>query len=214
MPYKNRAGEMFSLKYWHKQRQMKQLKQAQYACLFNEAPPGEYVCLDCETSTLDPKNAELLYLAAVRIVGKRIALSERLELMVRPEGHIDPRTIPIHGLRQQDVSTGIPLAEAMRSFLDFIGARPLIGYYLEFDLAVINRHIRPWLGIALPNRTIEVSGLYYDKKVSAYRPEVDLALDAILEQLDLPRWPRHNALYDAITAAAIWLKIAYSKTPW
>lgn len=204
---------MFPWKQWHRRRQLRKLKLAQYACLFNEAPAGEYVCLDCETSSLDPKNAELLYLAAVRIVEKRVVLSKRLELMIRPEGNIDPSTIPIHGLRQQDVSAGMPPAEAMRNFLEFIGPRPLIGYYLEFDLAVINRYIRPWLGIALPNRTIEVSGLYYDKKVSAYRPEVDLALNAILEQLDLPRWPRHNALCDALTTAAIWLKLTYSKMP-
>ncbi|MDR2872484.1 MAG: 3'-5' exonuclease [Xanthomonadaceae bacterium] len=202
---------MFPFKSWRRRWLRSQLTNPEYAFLFDSPPADEYVSLDCETSSLDPRNAELLCIAAVRVIGNRIALSQRLELIVRPQGDIDPRTIPIHGLRQQDVDTGLSPQDAIGRLLHFIGARPLIGYYLEFDLAVIDRYLKPWLGISLPNQAVEVSSLYYDRHVSAYRPEVDLALDSILRQLELPHWPRHDALYDSVTAAAIWLKLKYSK---
>ena len=127
--------------------------------------------------------------------------------MLFRSGAIDPKTIPIHGLRQQDVAQGLTLHEALTQLLHFIGSRPIVGYYLEFDLAVINRQLKPWLGISLPNQGIEVSGLYYDKKVSAYRPDVDLSLETMLTELDIPPLPRHNPLNDAVIAALIFLKL-------
>ncbi|AOY01690.1 3'-5' exonuclease [Jeongeupia sp. USM3] len=189
----------------------RRLRDPRFAALFDPPPAGECVSLDCETTSLDARSAELLSIAAVPVRDGRVLLSEKLVLTVRPEGPIDAGTIPIHRLRPQDVAEGLPAHEALARLLDFIGPRPLVGYYLEFDLAIINRHLKPWIGIALPNRAIDVSTLYYDRHVSAYRPEVDLSLDAMLETLQLPRWPRHDALGDAVTAALIYLKLAANR---
>ncbi len=192
---------------WRTRYARSRLLDQRFSTLFDPPPPDEYVSLDCETSSFDPKSAELISVAAVRIIGNRIEMSKNLDLLIRPEGEIDPSTIPIHGLRLQDTADGLPVREAMEQLIAFIGPRPIIGYYLEFDTAIINRHVRPWLGINLPNTCIDVSGLYYDRHVSAYRPEVDLSLQSILATLDLPDIPRHNALQDALTTALIWLKL-------
>jgi DNA polymerase-3 subunit epsilon len=52
----------------------------------------------------------------------------------------------------------------MMQLMHFIGSRPLVGYYLEFDVAMVNRVLFPMLGMGLPQPKIEVSGLYYDYK--------------------------------------------------
>ncbi|MBE9609939.1 3'-5' exonuclease [Chitinilyticum piscinae] len=194
------------------QLQRRRLRDPAYAYLFAPPPAQEWVSIDCETTSLDPGSAEILSIAAVRISGNCISLSERLELLVQPEGAITPASIPIHGLRAQDVAAGLPVREALARLLAFIGSRPLVGYYLEFDLAVIDRQLRPWLGIGLPNPRIDVSGLYYDRMVTAYHPDVDLSLDAILHTLQLPDLPRHDPLNDAILAALIFLKL-HSQIP-
>ncbi len=198
---------MSLLTHWRRRRARNRLSDTRFDFLFDDPPAGEYVSLDCETTSLDPKSAELLSIAAVRVCGRRVVLSDSLTLIVRPEGRIDPRTIPIHRLRTQDVAEGVDPRAAMERLLDFVGPRPVIGYYLEFDMAVIDRHIKSWLGTGLPNERVEVSGLYYDRYVSAYRPEVDLSLQAILDKLDLPRLPPHDPLNDAVTAALVWLKL-------
>lgn len=192
------------LKIWYWQRQ---LRDPAFAFLCAPAPVNEWVCIDCETTSLNPKQAEILSIAAVMIRGNTILKSSSKQWLVKPSGRIDPKTIPIHGLRQQDVAHGLTLHEALAQLLHFIGSRPIVGYYLEFDLAVINRQLKPWLGIHLPNANIDVSGLYYDKKVSAYRPEVDLSLMTILQELELPVLPRHDPMNDALTAAMIFLKL-------
>ncbi|WP_297572445.1 3'-5' exonuclease [uncultured Deefgea sp.] len=193
-----------TFKSWQARRQ---LRDPQFEFLLAKPAPNEWVSIDCETTSLNPKQAEILSIAAVIIRGNTILKSSSQQWLVKPSGAIDPKTIPIHGLRAQDVAHGLTLHDALTQLLYFIGSRPIIGYYLEFDLAVINRQLKPWLGIALPNRAIEVSGLYYDKKVSAYRPDIDLSLDSMLTELDIPRLARHDPLNDAITAALMFLKL-------
>ncbi len=183
------------------------LRDASYAFLLASPPANEWISIDCETSNLDPQRAEILSIAAVPVKGNRIYRSEALRLTLKPEGDLAPGSIPIHQLRVQDLANGLSVDQALPQLLEFIGPRPLLGYYLEFDLAVLNRQIEPRLGIRLPNQAIEVSGLYYDRKVTAYRPEVDLRLSSILQDLELPDLPRHDPLNDAVLAAMIFLKL-------
>lgn len=189
------------------------LRDERFAFLFDEAPAEEWISIDCETSSLDPREAEILSIAAVPVCGNRILSSKTLRLILKPTRPIAAQSIPIHQLRQQDLVDGLPAQDALAQLLQFIGARPLIGYYLEFDLAVINRQLKPWLGIDLPNPAIEVSGLYYDRKVTAYRPEVNLRLNAILDDLDLPQLPLHDPANDALLAAMIFLKLRQQQGP-
>jgi DNA polymerase-3 subunit epsilon len=84
----------------------------------------------------------------------------------------------------------------------------VLGYYLEFDVAVLNKYLRPLLGIGLPNRQIEISGRYYDYKLRQ-QPDgrIDLRLAALIDDLGIPTLPRHDALNKAITAAMLYLAL-------
>ena len=57
------------------------------------------------------------------------------------------------------------MEEVLPELLRFIGSRPLVGFYLEFDVAMLNKHVRRLLGIELPNEQIEVSGIYYRAQI-------------------------------------------------
>ena len=121
---------------------------------------------------------------------------------------MEASNVKIHGLRPKDVSNGIPVAEAIKQLLDFIGARPLVGYYLEYDIKVINKFLKPMIGIGLPNKAIEVSGIYYDQEIKTKRDGyVDLRMASIIETLQLPDLPRHDALNDAINVALMYLML-------
>ena len=66
--------------------------------------------------------------------------------------------------------------------LEFIGPRPLIGYYLEFDLGMLDKYVRPLLGVAPAQpRAIEVSRLYYDWRAAQVPPggNIDLRFETI-----------------------------------
>ncbi|MEF3191302.1 MAG: 3'-5' exonuclease [Campylobacterales bacterium] len=189
--------------HWIKRR----VTDARYLKLFDENS-DEIVVFDTETTSLDPKTAELLSIGAVKVKKSTIKLSDRFEVVVRPEGEIDAESIKIHHLRHCDVEHGLSAKEAIEQFVDFIGGRCLAGYYLEFDRAMIDKYLLKLAGIRLPNRGIEVSALYYDYKIGRIpQGYVDLRFDTIMEDLKLPRLGKHDALNDAIMTALILIKL-------
>ena len=133
--------------------------------MYDAPPADEWVALDCETTGLDVRRDQIVSIGAVRIVGNRLLTSQRLELLVRPERALKADSVRVHRLRESDVAQGLDPQQAMRRLLDFIGSRPLVGYYLEFDVAMLNREIWPMLGVRLPQPKIEVSAMYYDYKL-------------------------------------------------
>lgn len=194
--------------------QQRQLRDSEWRFLVDAPPPGEWVALDCETTGLNPRSDEIIAIGAVRIVGNRVLTSERLELLVRPEHGVSAESIRVHRLREQDVQDGVPAEEAMRRLLRFIGARPLVGYYLEFDVAMINRTLKRTLGLTLPQEKIEVSRLYYDHVFQQLPPhkqqentEIDLRFATIMDALGLPTREAHDALNDAVMAALAFIKL-------
>ncbi|WP_298380168.1 DNA polymerase III [Azospirillum sp.] len=142
----------------------------------------ERVALHCDATSYDAASAEPLLLAALRVRGNRVLTSGALVLR-----------------REED---GFP-TDAGERLRRFIGPRPLIGYFLDFSAAMVERLI----GGPLANERIEVSGLYYDRKVrSLSKSAVDLRLDSLIQDLDLPV-RADDARGTALAAAMAWLRL-------
>jgi DNA polymerase-3 subunit epsilon len=189
-------------------RNAQKLKDEQYRFLFEEAPEDEVVVFDTETTGLNPKKDEILSIGAVKLKGNKILMSQKFELFVKPTREVGEQSIKIHQIRNIDLENGCEAREAITQFLHFIGARPLVGYYLEFDIKMINKYVKPWLGITLPNPQIEVSGLYHDKKIK-FIPDgvIDLRFDVMMNDLGLPIFGKHDALNDAVMTAMMYIKL-------
>ena len=184
------------------------LKDENYAFLFDEYEGDELVVFDTETTGLKPKKDEILSIGAVIIKGDQILTSQTFEVFLKPSKKISEKSITIHNIRPCDLEDAQEPHEGIDAFLHFIGSRTLIGYYLEFDVEMINKYIKPWLGISLPNRQIEVSALYFDKKINLIpQGNIDLRFDTIMRNLNIPNMGQHNAVNDAIMTAMIYLKL-------
>jgi DNA polymerase III subunit epsilon len=185
------------------------LRDQNYRFLFETPPEDEAVAIDCETTGLSTRKDDIVTVAAVKIRGSRILTSERFEATVKPSVALKPDAIKVHRLREQDIASGRTMAEVLPHLLRFIGARPLIGFYLEFDVAMLNRHVRRMLGIGLPNSQIEVSGTYYERKYGDAPPgtQVDLRFVSILSDLGLPVLDQHDAFSDALMTAMMYLAL-------
>jgi DNA polymerase III subunit epsilon len=186
------------------------LRDPTFRFLFDEPPPDEVVAIDCETTGLDARRDDIVSVAAVPIHGARILMSRRFEAMVRPGARMKAQAIKAHRLREGDVAAGRSIEDVLPELLRFIGSRPLVGYYLEFDIAMINRPMRRLLGIELPNARIEVSRLYYERKYGGVPPgaSVDLRFAAIIADLGLPALDQHDAASDALMTAMMYLRLA------
>jgi len=186
------------------------LNDENYAWLFEPYTGDEVVVFDTETTGLNMQKDAVLSIGAVKIKGDKILTSQSFELFLKPSKEISVESIKIHHIRPCDLEHALEPLEGVQKFLEFIGNRPLVGYYLEFDVAMINRLIKPWLGITLPNTQTEVSGLYFDKKIALIpQGNIDLRFDTILTELNIPRMGQHNALNDAIMTAMVYIKLQH-----
>jgi len=186
----------------------KKLKDEKYDFLFDKPSSDEFIVYDTETTGLNPKKDEILSIGAVKVKGNKILTSQKFELFVQPTKDISEESIKIHRIRNIDLQNGSKPYDALEQFLHFIGSRPLIGYYLEFDVKMINKYLKPFLGITLPNKQIEVSGIYHDKKIK-FIPDgnIDLRFDVIMKDLGLPIFGKHDAINDAIMTAMMYIKL-------
>jgi DNA polymerase-3 subunit epsilon len=183
------------------------LRDPSYRFLFEPGPEDEVVSIDCETTGLDRKRDEIISIAAIVIRGDRILASQAFQVVVRPNCAIAAEAIKVHGLREADVANARPIREILPQLLHFIGGRPVVGYYIDFDVAMLNRYVRDFIGVELPNERIEVSSLYYERKYGDAPPgtQIDLSFARVLEDLKLPRFNQHEAFSDALMTAMIYL---------
>jgi DNA polymerase-3 subunit epsilon len=190
------------------------LGDTRFAFMWEPPPENEWVALDCEATGLSVQRDEIISIGAVRIAGNRLLTSERLELLVKPSREISADAVRVHGLRERDVAQGLDIDEAMQRLMRFIGSRPLVGYFLDFDLGLINRAIFPMLGVRLPQRRFEVSSMFYEWKFRQLPPvaqqgnvNIDLRFATLMRELDLPERHAHDALNDAVMAGLAFLKL-------
>lgn len=189
---------------WNKKR----LKDKNFEFLFDTPPAKEYISLDCETSGLNPKKDEILSIGAVKIIDNKIVMRETFNIYVKPSKKIDADSIKIHYIRPIDLENALDPKEAIYKLLEFIGPRPIVGYYIKFDIAMISKYTKKYLGIKLPNETVEVSSMYYrTRKRSSDYEFIDLKFDTILKNLDIPALGKHDALNDAIMTSMMFLKL-------
>ena len=187
----------------------KALTDRNFEYLFDNYDGDEFVCFDCETTGLNPKIDDIISIGAVKINKNKILTSQKFERLAKPvKKQLDGESIKIHRIRSCDLENAEEIQKVIYDFLDFVGNRPLVGYFLEFDVAMINKYTKNFIGINLPNKQIEVSALYYDKKIGAIpQGNVDLRFDTIMKELNLPLMGKHDALNDAIMTSMIFIKL-------
>ena len=180
-----------------------------YTFLFDLDRTGEVVSLDCETSGFNALADDVVSIAAIKIRRSRVLTSEAFQAVLRPGAAMEVSAIKVHQLREQDVARGRTIREILPEFLHFIGSRPLVGYWIAFDVRMLNKYLFSTLNIHLPNRLIDVSKLYYERKYGNAPPgtPIDLRYAAILADLGLPALPQHDAFNDALGAAEMYVML-------
>ena len=180
-----------------------------YRFLFEPGPPDEVVVLDCETTGLNPRIDEVIAVAAIVIRGNRILTSEAYRAIIRADRVSTSESIKVHRLRARDVAEGRPVHVVLPELLRFIGGRPIVGYYVDFDVRMLDKHVLRYIEAKLPNRRIEVSEIYYALKYGGAPPGtvLDLRFRSILSDLGIPSLALHDAFNDALMTAMMYVQL-------
>lgn len=94
-----------------------------------------FVCIDCETTGLDPVQDRIIEVAAVLFTTNEII--DRFESLVDPECVIPESSIAIHNITQEMIAGKPLMISLVPKLLEFIGNRIIVGHGVGFDIEVI-----------------------------------------------------------------------------
>lgn len=169
-----------------------------------------YVIVDVESSGLNMAKDRLISIGAVALVGGRIDFSDAFQVILRQDQVSSHENILIHGIGGSTQSEGVEQAEALLSFLDYIGKDPLVAYHAFFDQAMIDKAMQEYLGSKLGQPWIDLAWVLPD--FFPHRNDNRVSLDSWLEVFAIENISRHNAVFDAYaTAKLLQVAIAHGK---
>ena len=174
--------------------------------LFNTT---RYVVVDVETSGLNLMQDHLISIGAVAVVNGQIALGESFYVVLQQETVSHKENILLHGIGGGEQTGGVPAADALLAFLEYLGKDPLIAFHVTFDQTMIQRAIRQYLGMSFDHPWSDMAYLMpaiYPAQASRYR-----SLDDWITLFNIQNDARHNALSDAMVTAQLF-QIALSQT--
>ncbi|NOU01016.1 MAG: 3'-5' exonuclease [Gallionella sp.] len=160
-----------------------------------------YVVVDVETSGLNLMQDHLISIGAVAVVNGQIALGESFYMVLQQETVSHKENILLHGIGGGAQTGGVPAADALLAFLEYLGKDPLIAFHVTFDQTMIQRAIHQYLGVSFGHAWADMAYLMpaiYPSYASRYR-----LLDDWITHFNIHNDARHNALSDAMVTAQL-----------
>ena len=99
---------------------------------------------DTETTGLDVFHDDIVQIAAVKMSNGQIVPGSALSLFIRTERPIPEKLGDIDNPIIEELKHHELLepAEALRRFVDYVGARPLLGHNADYDYHILDHNLR------------------------------------------------------------------------
>jgi DNA polymerase-3 subunit epsilon len=172
----------------------------------------EFTVLDTELTGLDPRHEEIVSIGAVRVRELRIVARETFSVLVEPRKDLPKQSTLIHRITPQQVKDRPRLRHVLPDFLEFVGSSLIVGHHVGLDMAFLNRALDAVYGVKLENPcldTLRMAQIYraehWENYYDRYALNVSYALSDLSAEWALPRFPAHNALFDAMQTAYLFL---------
>jgi len=162
-----------------------------------------FVVVDLETSGLNTLKDKILSIGAVTIEDSAIALGNQFSCTLRRENHAVSESVLIHQIPPSAVAAGMPPAQALLNFMDYVGGSPLLAFHAVFDQRMLVREMHDAFAYQLRHPFYDVAEiaqlLYPDHGMR------NPGLDDWVKYFGLQVLQRHNASADALVTAELML---------
>ena len=158
-----------------------------------------YVCIDLETTGLNPKLDKIIEIGAVKVINGEI--TETFETFVNPGRKLEQRIMELTGIRDEQLTDAPYIDEVLPDLLDFLGDLPLLGHSILFDYSFLKK-------AAVDRKlTFERQGVDTLKIARRFLTQLEhRSLDYLCEYYQIPH-NAHRALADARATVQLFGKL-------
>lgn len=158
-----------------------------------------YICVDVETTGLNPKEERLIEIGAVKVVEGQV--TEEFQSFVAPGKRLEERITVLTGITEKMLAHAPKASEVMPEFLEFCEDLPIIGHNIAFDYAFLKK--------AMVNERLvfEKKGLDTLRIARKYLPELESrSLEFLCRHFEIAH-TAHRALGDARATSELYQKL-------
>lgn len=157
----------------------------------------KFICLDTETTGLDPKNGGRI--CEIAMVGSRGGQREGFYTsLLNPECHIPPDVTAIHGITDEMTAKAPKFSSVALNIIDFLQGNVIVGHNAAFDICFIRKEFE-LSGLRMP----EVVVLDTLKFARTHCRFPNNRLGTVAEQLGISSEGWHRALADTVMTEKI-----------
>ncbi len=152
-----------------------------------------FVCLDCETTGLDPQNDRIIEIALVRFDFECII--ETFETLIDPQVPIPEISTSIHHITDQMVQGKPKITEVLPKIFAFISRQVIVGHGINMDLTFLSNAVRQ-NNLAIPL----ISPVYIDtlRLARLYGESPINSLEMLRQHFNIAEEGAHRAMNDVV----------------
>lgn len=145
-----------------------------------------YVALDLEMTGLEAEEDEIIEIGAVKFQGATVLAT--YSQLINPRGALPLNITRITGITREELEQAPRFEEVAPDFVRFIENYPIVGHYVENDLALLQAH-----GVSIPQPIYDTFHL-----ATLLLPNLPTyKLTALAKFMNIPHQEAHRALNDA-----------------
>lgn len=96
-----------------------------------------YVCIDLETTGLNPKTDRIIEIGVVKVEDNEVV--KEWETLVNPGRNLEERIIELTGIRDAQLVSAPTIEQVLPMLLEFVADNPLLGHGVMFDYSFVKK---------------------------------------------------------------------------
>lgn len=172
----------------------------------------DFLVVDLEMSSLDVNTGEILSIGWIVVTNGNIQLNSAEHHVIHSNKGVG-QSATIHQLRDCEVNQGLSITQISARFLQMASGKVLVFHHASLDMAFLNKASKEINGSPLLLPASDTLILEKEKLLRKHNhiAQGELRLAACRDRYNLPLYPAHNALMDAVATAELFIAIATHK---
>jgi len=165
----------------------------------------KFICLDCESTGLDPKNDRVIEIAICHFNEKSDEIFESFESLIQPGCPIPEESQNVHHITDDMVRDASPFSEVMGRVAHLVDQSVVVGHGIQFDIDLIQNEAKR---INAPDPFCQCTVIDTLRLARAYGECPVCSLQGLRRHFNFDEVGAHRAMGDVITNIQVFRRLA------